>query len=126
MFITAFPIINFRINFRLDVNLDFCHKKSLKAKSVSSGVCSFIVTVDTFSMYTILRLFASTIDDKLFWQFTVFPRNFDSPQVKRNLISNYNKLCIRVASQFVKRLKTSYLSKTGNEKKTSKLGGDTG
>ena len=28
-----------------------------------------------------------TIGDKIFWQFTVFPRKFESPQAKRNFIS---------------------------------------
>ena len=38
----------------------------------------------------------------------------------------YRKLCIGVASQVAKRLKSLDLRKLGNENKISKLGGDTG
>ena len=46
-----------------------------------------------------------TISDTISLSFTMFPCKLNSSQVKRNLMSNIKKLCMRVASWVVKRLK---------------------
>ena len=64
------------------------------------------------------NILSPIIRDKIFWQFTVFLWNFDSPQVKRKLISS--------TKNFVKKLNDSRLRNLGNQKKISKLSENTG
>ena len=45
------------------------------------------------------------VGDKIFWQFTVFPCNFDLLQAQWNLISSKIDYISRVASRVTKRLR---------------------
>ena len=60
-------------------------------------------------METTLKCLHRTILAIIFWQFIVFPLKFDSPQVKRNLISSIIKVLYEFSHELQNDLKLRVL-----------------
>ena len=56
-----------------------------------------------------MTVFLAAIGDKIFWQFSVFPCNFDSSQAKENLISSITNFVCELPHELPNDLKLGIL-----------------